>query len=664
MAITRDNRQILVNPHSSQEKVPVGVLNLGEIGVQHNTVEDAALYVETVADSQSAETVAKFITEKAIDARIEDAIDAVQMEIDGINEAVGLPHDPEMWDSGMTVWDAIEHTYQEMTAGTAAANTKLELVGGEDKYLDLTAEKDDATSSITYYLASKGIDERVESAYTIINEAVNELADKVDELSAATENEIDRLDDKVDELSAGTESEIERLDDKVDELSAATEEAIADITEALEELEEVINANEVSSEDGSIVVTPTSGGTDLSVNIDGKSIVLNDNNELVADLKLTSVTPSSVNVREEYALVNHEGTRLGETVKIYKDSSLYGAQLGHVDDVLADEDDPTSIVEGSGDTALDLIYHKEDGTYELVAIDVNDFLEESEFKDGLEVDNHVVKVLVDPESEKVVIGDESGDTVPVLSVSEDGVKVDNIQAAIDYTISQIESDATGLDEHVAVEVVQEEGEIKQVIVSTVDIASEEELNAVEESVGLKSDGTLNPMEGYASAATSVIEGINAINEALEAVSQKLNAASVVESASVENFVTIAVQEVEAGKTAVTINDSALADELIDIRSDIQLEAATREAADAEIMGNSASTSAETSLMGIKMLLDSVVENLSEGVVNNAEFGEVADKEENVYGSNAGIAVVDNQGGEGKKIVLDLSELKIDCGEYE
>ena len=68
-------------------------------------------------------------------------------------------------------------------------------------------------------------------------------------------------------------------------------------------------------------------------------------------------------------------------------------------------------------------------------------------------------------------------------------------------------------------------------------------------------------------------------------------------------------------------------------------------------------------MGIKKLLDSVVENLSEGVVNNAEFGAVAEKDESAYGSNAGIEVVDNEVGEGKKIVLDLSLLKIDCGNY-
>lgn len=654
--MTRDNRQILINPHSSQEKVPVGALNLGEIAVQHNNVEDAALYVETVADSQSAETIAKFITEQAIEKLIASAETELDAKIDALNEAVGVAE--EGWDSGKTVWEAIEQTYEEMTAGTAAASTKLYIddLDHDEEYLKLRYIKDDESSAISYYIKSEGIDERVDSAYTILNEHIESAYTIVNET-------INKLEEKVEELSAGTEAEIDRLDDKVDELSAATEEAISNIADAIEELEEEINANEVSSLDGSIVVTPMTGGTDLSVNIDGKSIVLNDNNELVADLKLTAVTPSSVNVREEYALVNHNGTQLGETVKIYKDSSLYGAQLGTMGDELAGPDDPT-IIEGSGDTALDLIYHMEDGTYRLVKIDVNDFLEESEFKDGLEVDNHVVKVKVDPESEQATIGDEEGDIVPVLSVSEDGVKVDNIQAAIDYTISKIESDATGVDEHVAVEVVQEGAELKQVIVSTEDIASDEELKTVEKSVGLGPDGAFVPMGGYASAATNVIQGIEAINNALEEVSQKLNAASVVKSASTENFVTLGVTEVEPGKTAVTIDDSELAYELNDLRSDLNAEAAAREAADAEIMGSSASTSAETSLMGIKMLLDSVVQNLSEGVVNNAEFAAVAEKDASVYGSNAGIAVVDNDGAEGKKIVLDLSTLKIDCGTYE
>ena len=650
--MTRDNRQILVNPHSSEEKLPIGALNLGEIAVQHTDPETAALYVETESGSTRAETIAKFITDKAIENLITSAQTELQTEIDGINEAVGLPHDPEQWNSGLTVWQAIEQTYEEMTAGTAAASTKIfidEAGGHEEKYLQLRNIVDSASSAVNYYLKTEGIDESIESAYTIVNDALTVLSGAVESFSSAT---VERF---------------ETVETVVEQLSAATEEAIADIEERLDEIEEQIEANAVTSEDGSIVITTGANGTDLSVNVDGKSIVLNDNNELVADLMLSAITPSSVNVREEYALINAEGTRLGDTVKIYKDSSLYGASLGHVDDVLDDPTDPTSVVEGSGDTALDLIYHKEDGTYELVAIDVNDFLEESEFQDGLVVDNHVVKVLVDPESEEVVIGD-SGETAPVLSVSEDGVKIDNIQAAIDYAVSKqaglIDADLTGIDDHVSVEVVQENTELTQVVVTTSDIASEAELNTVEEAVGLAADGTyVAPQTGYASGSSTVMEGIQAISNALEAVSQKLNAASVVESASTENWVALTVEEVEPGTTALTLNDAALAEELLDIRGDVEAETSAREAADAELLGNSASTSAETSIMGIKKLLETITNDLNNNAVQNAEFGAVAEKDETVYGSNAGIEVVDNEGGEGKKVVLDLSLLKVDCGEY-
>ena len=710
--MTRDNRQILINPHSSQEKVPVGALNLGEIAVQHNNVDDAALYVETVADSESASTVAKFITEKAIEARIDDAIDTVQLEIDGINEAVGLPHDPEMWDSGMSVWDAIEHTYQEMTAGTAAANTKLELVGGSDDYLDLTAVKDDATSSVTYYLSSKGIDERVESAYTIVTE-------KVTELSAATETLIESaytiLTEKITELSGAVESfssatveRIETVENNLEELSGSTEEAIADLQDQIEELEEEINANEVSSEDGSIVVTSTSGGTDLKVNIDEATVVLNDNNELVADLKLTSVTPSDVNVKEEFALVDHNGRQLGETVKVYKDSSLYSADLGHVDDVLSDPDDPTSLVVGSGDTALDLIYHKEDGTYELVTIDVNDFLEESEFQDGLEVDNHVVKVKVDDESEEVEVA--SGVTAPVLSVSEDGVKIANIQAAINYAVEtlahNVDADVTGESEdgHVSVEVVQTDTEISQVVVTTEDIASEDELKTVEESVGLGENGEFETIEGnYTSAATSVIGGIQAIDLALKEVSDKLNNASVIETGSTENWVTLTVEEVEDGVTGLTLDDSALAEELLDIRADLEAETSAREDADDVLLGSEEiSTSADTSIWGIKKLLANLTttivkdvtvtsaetllavakedtpegdlytvsstERLNEAVeaaekaVVNVEFAEVSDERTFVAEESGVGAAIDGEEND-KTLKLDFSVLRIDCGQY-
>ena len=687
----RDNRQILVNPHSSQEKVPVGVLNLGEIGVQHNNVKDAALYVETDAESESANTVAKFITEEAITERINDAMDLLQPQIDSLNEEIGLPHDPEAWDSGLTVWQAIEQTYEEMTAGTAAASTKLfidEAEGHDEKYLKLRSVKDDESSAVSYYIKSEGIGEAIESAYTIVNE-------KVDALSSATVSEIEKVNEKVEELSAATKDVLESLD-----FTGVTQEGkpIVNVTqedgkvnaeagnisaefveindsgytldEALEYILESIEANKVESEDGSIVVTPGAEGTLVKVNRDEATIVLNDNNELVADLKLSAITPSNANVREEFALLDHNGRQLGDTVKVYKDSSLHSAFLGHIDDVLSDPDDPESLVSGSGDTALDLIYHKEDGTYELVAIDVNDFLEESEFKDGLVVDNHVVKVKVDEASEEVIVGD-SGETAPVLSVSESGVKIANIQKAIDYAVSElagsIDADVTdaSADGHVAVEVVQENTELTQVIVSTDDIASEKELDTVEESVGLNEDGTFTPDSSstFASAATSVRNEIKLIDQALKEVAEKLNAAAVEKGAeSVENFVKLDVADDGEGLTAVTINDADLKQAIDFIHDDITTEIAAREEGDAELLGTSASTSGETSIWGVKNLLEQLTENLNDNAVQDAEFAVLADDDRDAAHCNAGLKIAEN-GENGKKIQLDLTLLKIDCGEY-
>lgn len=156
-----------------------------------------------------------------------------------------------------------------------------------------------------------------------------------------------------------------------------------------------------------------------------------------------NATPSDPNVKEEYNLVDADGNNIlsGDTIKIYKDSSLYNVYLGHVDDTLTSPTDPT-VIPGSGDTALCFIYQKSDGTYELVAINVEEFIEENEFASGVTWDNvaKAVKGVVDPASEKVHTEyDDAGAPIvsgdaEVLTVGADGFKVDNIQKAIDAAV--------------------------------------------------------------------------------------------------------------------------------------------------------------------------------------------------------------------------------------
>jgi hypothetical protein len=193
----------------------------------------------------------------------------------------------------------------------------------------------------------------------------------------------------------------------------------------------------------------------------------------------STATPSDPNVKEEYNLVDADGNNIlsGDTIKIYKDSSLYDVYLGHVDDTLTSPTDPT-VIPGSGDTALCFIYQKADGTYELVAINVEEFIEENEFASGVTWDNvaKAVKGVVDPASEKVHTEyDDAGAPIvsgdaEVLTVGADGFKVDNIQKAIDAAVkngvknavNEIESSNDSIS---ATSSVTEDGSVKDDLVT-------------------------------------------------------------------------------------------------------------------------------------------------------------------------------------------------------
>ena len=109
-----DNRQRLVHLHTSDVKIPAqGLLNLGEIAVQHNDVE-AALYIEKTNGE-----IAKFIDVTAVEAKIEveklRAEGAEEALSDRIDTLSGSNHTHENKDvlDGITAekvaaWDAAE----------------------------------------------------------------------------------------------------------------------------------------------------------------------------------------------------------------------------------------------------------------------------------------------------------------------------------------------------------------------------------------------------------------------------------------------------------------------------------------------------------------------------------------------------------------------------
>lgn len=129
-----------------------------------------------------------------------------------------------------------------------------------------------------------------------------------------------------------------------------------------------------------------------------KSAVSDAKSYLITSISGDEFKALGTNVKEAYKLVDEDGTQAGATIKIYKDSSLKTVEL------VGQE--------------LKFTYILTDGSEDTVGVDVSTFLAESEFKNGLEVVDHVVNVKIDGTSEKF------------LTVGADGVKVSGVQDAI------------------------------------------------------------------------------------------------------------------------------------------------------------------------------------------------------------------------------------------
>ena len=119
--------------------------------------------------------------------------------------------------------------------------------------------------------------------------------------------------------------------------------------------------------------------------------------------------PVGSNIESVYELVDSLGNRLGEQIVVKKDSHLLSAELV--------KNESTGIA-----SVIRLTYLDENHSERIIDIDVKDFLQEAEFKDGLKVVNGEVSVKRDDNSESF------------LSVSSDGVNVSGIQDAIDSAI--------------------------------------------------------------------------------------------------------------------------------------------------------------------------------------------------------------------------------------
>ena len=154
--------------------------------------------------------------------------------------------------------------------------------------------------------------------------------------------------------------------------------------------------------------------------------------------KIKSVSPSDSTVREEFVLVNAKDEELGEHIRVYKDSTLVGAVMGFkgVETITYEKDAfVLHYDEARRDESVEylyIVYKDASGDLQFVPVELENYLNENEFKNGLQVVNHEVSV-------KVTNGD------AYLAVDETGVHTIGIKEAINAAVSAETERATAAE---------------------------------------------------------------------------------------------------------------------------------------------------------------------------------------------------------------------------
>ena len=288
--------------------------------------------------------------------------------------------------SGLTTLMGTEDTEGSVAYQVKAAKTAL--IG--------SATDTAASDTIT------GAKKHADTLNTAMNTRVNALETAIGE-GGSVEAQINAAINKLDVAEVGGTGKVITTVSETDGKIAAT---AIDLTAA----NVVATPTEVS---GSAVAVE---GTNVAAQIASLATSINTVKKDAKSYSVKKLTPEEVttlgdtNVREAYKLIDEDNAQAGDTIKIYKDSSLKSVAL-------------------DGQT-LNFTYILADGSEKTVGVDVSTFLAESEFGNGLEVVNHIVNVKVDSTSETF------------LTVGEGGVKLSGVQDAINTAKTNLIDNAT------------------------------------------------------------------------------------------------------------------------------------------------------------------------------------------------------------------------------
>ena len=419
----------------------------------------------------------------------------------------GIYHDFGSGNAGYTIYDsyqeviaAMQDQINELESGSTEAVEKIwEALGGETAF-DTANTVADAIEDINDKLEALSGSASDTSATTSVAGAKKYTDDKIAET-------LDGLDYTDTAVTGSYVSEVNESNGVIsvtrvalpsvsDDASAKT--FVTSVSETNGQI--AVTKGTVSSTGNTVVLTDNADG---GINIEVASSALieyvgdeetihvseasNNQKTISSLLTLSSVTPSSTTVKEEYALVDASGVTKGQTVKIYKDSSLVSMRY----------------ITDTGDTHyqnLEYTYVDNSGNTQVSYVDMSALVLEAEFASGVTFSNGVAHGVVDPNSETF------------LTVGEDGFKLDGVQDAIDAAVSGategLDASVTGgttagtaTADHIQVIVDEVNGKLTAVTVTETNIADADKLAALSGKT-VTEIGSSNSSISATTAATS------------------------------------------------------------------------------------------------------------------------------------------------------------------
>ncbi len=240
---------------------------------------------------------------------------------------------------------------------------------------------------------------------------------------------------------------------------------------------------------------------------------------------------------------------------------------------------------------------------DVITINLSELLDENEFKDGLVIDGHVVKVLIDGESDKY------------LSVSENGVKVAGVEADIEAEKTRAEGEEqrieAKLDGEISRAIAEEEridAKLDQEIADRIADVDAEETRAKAEETTI--NNTIGG--GFSTASTETITAkFNALSTALDTeignrttqdnqLQNNINTESTARQAADTRLENLITDERNRAVSAETALNAKINQEIDDRIADVDEEQARAEAAEAALQAaisaeEARAISAETNL---------------------------------------------------------------------